>query len=103
MYVWLGSLKICHRSQEHLARSSATQVVSEPQNFPEVSRVAGRLRNEYVVRVKGEVRMRKDPNTRLATGKVELVAHEVGTAWDDRGEGACGLIVATSMVGCRDV
>ncbi|CAL8467107.1 g6643 [Coccomyxa elongata] len=35
------------------------------------------LRAEYVVRIKGQLRMRKDPNPRLPTGKVELVAEQV--------------------------
>jgi hypothetical protein len=35
------------------------------------------LRCEYVVRVKGQLRVRKDPNPRVATGMVELVAEEV--------------------------
>lgn len=37
----------------------------------------GRLRAEYVVCVRGEVRARKDPNANMATGEVELVAEEV--------------------------
>jgi aspartyl-tRNA synthetase len=35
------------------------------------------LRAEYVVRIRGELRPRKDPNPRLPTGMVELVAQEV--------------------------
>jgi aspartyl-tRNA synthetase len=35
------------------------------------------LRAEYVVRIIGQLRMRKDPNDRLPTGQVELVAEEV--------------------------
>lgn len=53
------------------------QVICEPQTYPEVSKVAARLRNEYVVRVEGVVRKRKDPNPRLATGEVELLATQV--------------------------
>jgi aspartyl-tRNA synthetase len=53
------------------------QVVCEPQAYPEVSKVAARLRNEYVVRIEGVLRMRKDANTKLATGKVELLAQQV--------------------------
>lgn len=53
------------------------QVVGEPNNFPEAARVAGRLRNEYVVRIEGKLRLRKDPNAKLATGKVELVAENI--------------------------
>ena len=44
---------------------------------PEVSKVAARLRQEYVVRVEGMVRARKDPNARMATGAVEVLATQV--------------------------
>ncbi|GAX76683.1 hypothetical protein CEUSTIGMA_g4129.t1 [Chlamydomonas eustigma] len=53
------------------------QVVCEPLTFPEVSKVASRLRNEYVVRIEGVLRIRKDPNPKLKTGRLELLAHEV--------------------------
>ncbi|GFR47627.1 hypothetical protein Agub_g9366 [Astrephomene gubernaculifera] len=54
------------------------QVICEPQSAaPEVSRVASRLRNEYVVCVTGVLRARKDPNPRLPTGQLELVASGV--------------------------
>lgn len=35
------------------------------------------LRAEYVVRIRGQLRQRKDPNPRLPTGMVELIAQEV--------------------------
>lgn len=38
------------------------------------------VRAEFVVRIKGCLRQRKDPNPRLPTGMVELVAEEVLTA-----------------------
>ncbi|KAL6761701.1 aspartyl-tRNA synthetase [Haematococcus lacustris] len=53
------------------------QVVCEPQSAPEVSRVASRLRNEYVISVTGQLRARKDPNAKLATGAIELLAQQV--------------------------
>lgn len=53
------------------------QVICEPQTYPEVSKIASRLRNEYVVRVEGQLRLRKDPNTKLATGQVEVLAYNV--------------------------
>ncbi|GFH05890.1 AA_TRNA_LIGASE_II domain-containing protein [Haematococcus lacustris] len=52
------------------------QVVCEPQSAPEVSRVASRLRNEYVISVTGQLRARKDPNAKLATGAIELLAQQ---------------------------
>jgi len=53
------------------------QVVCEPQNHPEVSKVASRLRNEFVVCIEGIIRVRKDPNPKLPTGRVEVVATKV--------------------------
>ena len=49
----------------------------EPGSYPEVSKVAARLRNEYVARIEGVVRARKDPNSRLATGQIEIQATKV--------------------------
>jgi hypothetical protein len=44
------------------------QVVSQPGELPLVHAKAERLRQEYVVRVQGRLRARKDPNPRMATG-----------------------------------
>lgn len=41
-----------------------------------------RLRAEFVVLVRGTLRRRKDPNPKLATGEVELVAEEVSWWWE---------------------
>lgn len=60
-----------------LAHGAVTQVVSEEQVNPEVARVASRLRPEYVVAVTGVVRMRLDPNPRLPTGSLEVVASNI--------------------------
>lgn len=53
------------------------QVVCEPQSSPEVARIIGRLRSEYVVCVKGSLRARRDPNKKIPTGDVELLASEI--------------------------
>jgi len=53
------------------------QVVSMPTEFPDAHAVADRLRNEFVVSIKGTIRMRKDPNPNIPTGMVEVVAEEV--------------------------
>ncbi|KAI8466369.1 MAG: aspartyl-tRNA synthetase [Monoraphidium minutum] len=53
------------------------QVVGEPQTHPEASRAAARLRPEYVVAITGTLRARKDPNPKLPTGGVELLATSV--------------------------
>ncbi|GLI62306.1 hypothetical protein VaNZ11_004913 [Volvox africanus] len=51
------------------------QVICEPQSVPpEVSRTASRLRNEYVVCVRGVLRGRKDPNPKIPTGQLEVLA-----------------------------
>lgn len=58
-------------------RSGIAQVVFNPQEVdPETFAAAERLRNEFVVRVEGEVRKRLPgmENPKLATGEVELVA-----------------------------
>jgi len=60
-------------------RTGITQVVFSAYNKPVVRLRAEQLRNEYVVAVTGEVKLR-DPNTvnrNIATGEVELVAEEL--------------------------
>ncbi|PNW78813.1 hypothetical protein CHLRE_09g390986v5 [Chlamydomonas reinhardtii] len=58
--------------------SGLLQVICEPQSVaPEVSRTASRLRNEYVVCVKGVLRARKDPNPKIPTGQLEVLAESV--------------------------
>ncbi len=51
-------------------RFGITQVMADPQ-------IIEGLRSEYVVTVRGKVVQRKDPNKALATGMVEILAHEV--------------------------
>eukprot|EP00775_Hariotina_reticulata_P010538 gene10538-10698_t len=53
------------------------QVVFEPQAHPDASKVGARLRAEWVVCVRGKLRLRKDPNPKLPTGYVELLATHV--------------------------
>lgn len=45
-----------------------TQVVFEPQAHPEASKLGARLRSEWVVAVTGQLRKRKDPNSKIKTG-----------------------------------
>lgn len=45
------------------------QVVFEPQTQPEASKLGARLRSEWVVCVKGQLRLRKDPNPKMPTGE----------------------------------
>ncbi len=54
------------------------QVVFNPQIAPEAHQVAGRLRNEFVLQVIGEVVLRPEGtmNPKFATGEIEVVAKE---------------------------
>lgn len=52
------------------------QVVTDAENVA-VSAVGEKLRQEWVVEVKGKLRTRKDPNARLPTGQVELMASSI--------------------------
>ena len=44
-----------------------------------------RVRAEFVVRIRGQLRHRKDPNPRLPTGMVELVTEEVFPSFPGHG------------------
>ncbi|WP_350344450.1 aspartate--tRNA ligase [Proteinivorax tanatarense] len=46
-------------------------------DYPEALEIADSLRSEYVVRVKGEVKPRKDVNKDLKTGKIEVIAQQI--------------------------
>ena len=60
-------------------RYGITQVVCNPEDSPEAHAVAEGIRSEYVVQVKGNVRMRPEgtENPRMATGEIEVEATEV--------------------------
>ena len=52
-------------------RSGIMQItVDDASNLPDV-------RNEYIIQVKGKVRLRSNPNPNLPTGKIEIAASEV--------------------------
>jgi aspartyl-tRNA synthetase len=59
-------------------REGLLQIVFDP-DAPAVFREAERLRNEFVVRVRGEVRARPEgtANANLASGRIELLAREL--------------------------
>lgn len=60
-------------------RKGVTQVVFNPQVSPEAHQVAAQVRNEYILRVSGQV-VRRPPgleNLALATGEIEVIAHRV--------------------------
>ncbi len=51
--------------------------MAEPQTHPEAARLVARARAEWAVSVTGVLRRRKDPNRKLPTGQVELLAARV--------------------------
>jgi aspartyl-tRNA synthetase len=60
-------------------RFGITQVVTDPDKFPETTLAIEGLKNEWVVQVEGLVRMRPADqfNPKMPTGEIELVAHKV--------------------------
>jgi aspartyl-tRNA synthetase len=60
-------------------RWGLTQVVFNPNSSNNVHEIAARLRNEYVIRVRGEVSHRPEglTNPKMPTGEIEVIAHEV--------------------------
>jgi aspartyl-tRNA synthetase len=67
-------------------RWGVVQVVFNPQDAPAAAEKAGELRNEFVVRVAGEVRRRLEgrENPKLATGEVEVLAGELEVLSESR-------------------
>ncbi len=59
-------------------RYGVTQVVVEPENFPEVAERAKEVRSEYVLWVEGEVRLREAQNDKMPTGKIEVLTSDFG-------------------------
>jgi aspartyl-tRNA synthetase len=60
-------------------RFGLVQVVSDPQRYPQAAQEMENVRAEWVIQVKGRVRLRPPDqvNPRMATGAVEVEAHEV--------------------------
>ena len=60
-------------------RFGITQIVTNPDKFPEAAKTIEGLKNEWVVQVTGSVRMRPADqfNPKMPTGEIELEAHEV--------------------------
>lgn len=60
-------------------RSGVIQIVSDPERTPAAYAQADALRNEYVVRIQGEISRRPDAslNPRLPTGEVEIYADQI--------------------------
>src|SRR4051794_16053660 len=60
-------------------RYGLTQITFNPEIAPAAHAIASEARNEFVLRVEGVVRTRPEGtvNPRLATGEIELEAHEI--------------------------
>jgi len=60
-------------------RSGIVQVVFNPEVSPEIHKLAHRIRNEFVLQIKGEVRKRPEgtENPSIPSGKVEVVVKEL--------------------------
>ncbi|NQW30475.1 MAG: aspartate--tRNA ligase [Ignavibacteria bacterium] len=59
-------------------RYGVLQVVIEQDLTPELSKQIDPIRNEWVIWIKGKVRLRENPNPRIPTGLVEVLASEIG-------------------------
>jgi aspartyl-tRNA synthetase len=59
-------------------REGLAQVVFNPQVAGDCQKIADRMRNEYVIRVDGEVMLRPagTENPKLPTGEIEVIAHD---------------------------
>ena len=60
-------------------KSGIIQIVSDPELFPEAHKTIEKIRNEFVINVKGKIRLRSDNsvNPKLPTGKIEILAESV--------------------------
>ena len=60
-------------------RTGIVQIVSDPVNFREIHNLLEQVKNEYVLKVSGTVRLRSDEsiNTNISTGKIEVVAEDI--------------------------
>jgi aspartyl-tRNA synthetase len=60
-------------------KSGIIQIVSDPNNSPEVHKTIETIRNEYVIQISGTVRLRTEGtiNQNLQTGKIEVLINSV--------------------------
>ena len=60
-------------------RTGIVQIVSDPVNFKETHNLLEQVKNEYVLKVSGTVRLRSDEsiNSNISTGKIEVVAEDI--------------------------
>lgn len=58
-------------------RYGLTQLVFHPEENPDIHAIASKLRAEWVISIRGEVRPREVANTRLSTGQIEIAVDEI--------------------------
>jgi aspartyl-tRNA synthetase len=60
-------------------RSGIVQVIFNPENNQEIHKIAHKIRSEYVLQIKGEVRKRPDgtENLSIPSGQIEVIAKEL--------------------------
>ncbi len=60
-------------------RSGLVQIVADPADSKEAHGVAEKVKDEYVIKIKGTVRLRGEglENPKLKTGKIEIIADEI--------------------------
>ncbi len=54
-----------------------TQIVFDPAHAADAHAKAGQLRSEYVIAVRGKVVKRVEPNKKMVTGEIEIIAEEL--------------------------
>ena len=59
-------------------RNGVTQVVVDSAHTPDLAASIDAVRSEYVLWVKGRVRLRENPNPKIPTGLIEVLADEIG-------------------------
>ncbi|HLP27857.1 MAG TPA: aspartate--tRNA ligase [Candidatus Didemnitutus sp.] len=59
-------------------RDGVTQVVIDTSHRPELDEQIRDVRSEYVLWVKGAVRLRENPNPKIPSGLIEVLADEIG-------------------------
>jgi aspartyl-tRNA synthetase len=59
-------------------RYGITQVVIEPENRPELAERAKEIKSEFVLWIKGKVRLRSNPNKNIPTGLIEVLLDDYG-------------------------
>ena len=60
-------------------RSGIIQIVADPADSKEAHAAAEKVKDEYVIKVKGKVRLRGEglENPKLKTGKIEIIADNI--------------------------